>query len=31
MLTDIKHGRQTFDNSETEEHFGAIVVDYRMV
>lgn len=31
MLTDIKIGRQTFDNSETEEHFGAIVVDYRMV
>ncbi|CAD8134930.1 unnamed protein product [Paramecium octaurelia] len=31
MLTDIKQGRATFDNSTTEEHFGAIIIDYRMV
>jgi dynein heavy chain 1 len=31
MLTDIKTGRGTFDNSQTEQHFGAIVVDYRLV
>lgn len=31
MLSDIKEGRKTFDNSKTEKHFGAIIIDYRMV
>lgn len=32
LLEEIKEGRKTFDNSETEKAFGSsIVVDYRMV
>ena len=32
LLEEIKDGRKTFDNSDTEKVFGsAIVVDYRMV
>jgi len=32
LLEEIKDGRKTFDNSETEIGFGSsIVVDYRMV
>ena len=31
MLTDIKLGRQTFDNNQTEQHFGPMIVDYHMV
>lgn len=31
LLEEIKRSRSTFDNSETEIHFGAIVVDYRSV
>jgi dynein heavy chain 1 len=31
LLEEIKKNRSTFDNSETEIHFGAIVVDYRAV
>jgi dynein heavy chain 1 len=29
LLIDIKEGRATFDNSETEKVFGSIIVDYR--
>lgn len=31
MLLDIKEGRQTFDNSETQKEFGVIFVDYRHI
>ena len=32
LLNEIKDGRKTFDNSETERSFGgSVVVDYRMV
>ena len=31
MLNDIKIGRSTFDNNQTEKCFGPIIVDYRMV
>lgn len=31
LLEEIKKGRTTFDNSETESYFGAILVDYRLV
>ena len=32
LLEEIKEGRKTFDNSETEKSFGSsIIVDYRMV
>jgi len=31
LLNEIKKGRATFDNSETEISFGAITVDYRAV
>lgn len=31
VLNDIKTGRNTFDNSETEKFFGAIRVNYRTV
>ena len=31
LLEEIKQNRITFDNSETEIHFGAIVIDYKAV
>lgn len=31
LLEEIKKGRSTFDNSETEAYFGAILIDYRLV
>ena len=31
ILNEIKSGRTTFDNSETEIFFGAILIDYRLV
>lgn len=30
-MNEIKAGRSTFDNSETEKTFGPIVIDYRLV
>lgn len=31
LLNEIKGGRSTFDNDQTEIYFGAILVDYRLV
>ena len=31
LLEEIKQNRITFDNSETEIHFGAVVIDYKAV
>lgn len=31
LLNEIKQGRSTFDNSDTEVMFGPIVIDYRLV
>ncbi len=31
LLNEIKQGRSTFDNSETERYFGSVLVDYRLV
>ncbi|KAJ9053275.1 dynein heavy chain [Entomophthora muscae] len=31
ILTEIKRARSTFDNSESEKHFGPIIVDYENV
>jgi dynein heavy chain 1 len=31
LLSEIKQGRSTFDNSDTEKYFGAILIDYRLV
>eukprot|EP00830_Metopus_es_P014592 TRINITY_DN3930_c0_g2_i1.p1 TRINITY_DN3930_c0_g2~~TRINITY_DN3930_c0_g2_i1.p1 ORF type:complete len:1285 (-),score=333.29 TRINITY_DN3930_c0_g2_i1:418-4179(-) len=31
LLTEIKNERTTLDNSMTEKHFGALVIDYRAV
>jgi dynein heavy chain 1 len=31
LLNEIKQGRSTFDNSDTEKYFGAILIDYRLV
>ena len=28
LLNEIKHGRKTFDNSEVEKPFGAIIIYY---
>ncbi len=28
LLNEIRHGRKTFDNSETEKQFGAIIIYY---
>ena len=31
LLNEVKRGRMVFDNSETEKHFGAIIIDYKGV
>lgn len=31
LLNEIKQGRNTFDNNETEMYFGSILIDYRLV
>ena len=31
LLNEIKAARATFDSSETEKHFGCIIIDYRAV
>ncbi|XP_065175263.1 cytoplasmic dynein 1 heavy chain 1-like [Sycon ciliatum] len=31
LLVDIRRARSTFDTSETNKHFGPVVIDYRLV
>jgi dynein heavy chain 1 len=31
LLEEIRRGRSTFDNSDTEKSFGSVLVDYRLV
>lgn len=31
LLNEIRENRKTFDNSQTEKHFGPLIIDYRLV
>lgn len=31
LLNEIKQGRSTFDNDETEIFFGGVLIDYRLI
>jgi dynein heavy chain 1 len=31
LLNEIKSGRNTFDNSDTEVYYGGILINYRLV